>query len=336
MKQKYLDSVRWGVFTHFLANPPGDSVDEIVSAEKWNQIVDTFDVKKLAKQLSLVSADYFCITIGQNSGHYCSPNNTYDVLTGISPSKCSKRDLVLEIALELEKYDIDMWVYLPSGAPNCEPQATKALEWENGKWDESALKFTSKRLKNFQIKWEKIIKEWSLRWNDKIKAWWIDGCYFPDDMYHHKTSPNYESFANALRAGNKDAALAFNRGLEYPFELQCKYDDYTAGEIGPLLPLGIAKEKKKIYPGYLTINRDDSSEYIHKNLGNKKLHVLSHLGETWGGKNPRLPIELAVGYSKYISEKGGIITWDVGLNSDGTIPDSFIEQFKGINSALTL
>ena len=305
-RQNWFAGKRWGVFTHYLPVPAGDGTGAYCSSEEWNQRVDQFDVELLAKNLHEVGADYFCITIGQNSGHYCSPNPVYDELVGIFPSKCSRRDLILDIANALEPYGIDLWVYLPSGAPCAEPQAMERLEW--------IIDATGHRLASFQRKWESIIREWSVRWGTKVKGWWIDGCYFPDDMYNFPDEPNFASLAAALRAGNPDAVVGFNRGLEYPFLIQSDSDDYTAGEVGEQLPIPSKRDLE--------------------NLGGKKLHVLSYLGRTWSDGLPRFPDELAVGYTKLIVEKGGVITWDAPLEYGGGIPEAYMRQMKKINEAL--
>lgn len=315
-KQNFFNGKRWGIFTHYLPVPAGDGSGEYCSAEDWNRRIDEFDVELLAKNLHETGADYFCITIGQNSGHYCSPNSVYDELVGIYPSKCSHRDLIEEIADAIKVYGIDMWVYLPSGAPCAEAQAVERLEWEDGFVypDTYAPPTKGLRLESFQRKWESIIREWSLRWGDKIKGWWIDGCYFPDDMYNFPDEPNFKSLAAALRAGNPNAVLGFNRGLEYPFYIQSESDDFTAGEVGEELP--IPSEKDLL------------------NLNGKKLHVLSYLGKTWSMGEPRFPDELAIGYSKLIVEKGGIITWDIPLERGGGVPEVYMRQLKKINEAL--
>ena len=106
---------KWGVFFHYLANPAGRK-NEGKSAEAWSKQIDGFDVKGLAKQLKELGADYFVITIGQGSGHYLANNVVYDELTGIRPSKCSKRDLVAELADELNPMGIKVLVYTVSGA----------------------------------------------------------------------------------------------------------------------------------------------------------------------------------------------------------------------------
>lgn len=319
-RQEWFKGKRWGLFTHYLANPAGNDIDKIVTSQEWNERINNFNVELFVKQLKQTGADYFCITIGQNSGHFCSPNSTYDQVTGISPSKCSERDLVLELAEEASKYGIDMWVYLPTGAPCAEPQAVERLEWEwgyTGGIGVYSAPTTGKRLVEFQRKWEGIIREWSLRWGDKIKGWWMDGCYFPEDMYLFEDEPNFKSLSRSIRAGNPHAVIAYNKGLEYPFILQCEYDDFTAGEVGENLPLDISN--------------DNSKEEISKVLGGRKLHVLSYLGKTWGQGEPRFPDQLAIGYSKYIIEKGGIITWDIPLNLDGSISECYQKQLEKIN-----
>ena len=108
---KWFADCGWGVFCHYLANSPGGANDPEMTADKWNQQIDSFDVKGLAEQLESVSARYFFITIGQGSGHFCAPNETYDRLTGVQPSKCSERDLVSDLHAELEPIGIKLLVY---------------------------------------------------------------------------------------------------------------------------------------------------------------------------------------------------------------------------------
>lgn len=304
-RQEMFQGKRWGLFNHFLCVPAGDGTGEPCSPEEWNARVDAFDVELLAAQLREVGADYFCITIGQNSGHYCSPNPVYEQLVGISPSKCSRRDLIADLAAALEPQGIDLWVYLPSGAPCADAQAVERLEWVDGQ---------GKRLASFQRKWEAVIREWSLRWEERVKGWWIDGCYYPDAMYNFPDEPNFKSFAAAIRAGNPQAVVAFNRGLEDPFLPQCPWEDYTAGEVGDWLPI----------PG----------QKVREQLQGKKLHVLSYLGQTWGQGKPRFPDELVAGYTKLILTQDGILTWDIPLVPNGAIPQDYRRQLQALGRML--
>ena len=149
---------------------------------------------------------------------------------------------------------------------------------------------------------------------ERVKGWWIDGCYYPDAMYNFPDEPNFKSFAAAIRAGNPQAVVAFNRGLEDPFLPQCPWEDYTAGEVGDWLPI----------PG----------QKVRERLQGKKLHVLSYLGQTWGQGQPRFPDELVAGYTKLILAQDGILTWDIPLEPNGAIPQAYRRQLQALGRML--
>jgi hypothetical protein len=287
-------AAKWGVFTHYLT-------DTDTSVAEWNRMVDSFDVGALAAQLESVGAKYYFITIGQNSGHYCSPNAVYDGFVRIKPSKCSRRDLVADLYEALQPKGIRLLVYLPSGAPDRDPIADEKLKWESGVWGRA----DNKRLAEFQRMWEDVIREWSVRWGHKVCGWWIDGCYFSDAMYRHPDAPNFASFAAALRAGNPEAIVAFNPGVIVPVITQTECEDYTAGEISDAFP---------VCPG--------------RWVKQAQYHILSYLGESWSRGKPRFADEFVIGYTKDVTRKGGAITWDAPIETNGRIPHEFIKQLK--------
>ncbi len=213
-RAEWMRQAGFGVFMHYLASKPE------LPAEEWNRLIDGFDVEGLAAQLAGVQAQYFFITLGQNSGHYLAPNRVYDEIVGIHPSKCSRRDLVADLAAALSKRGIRLLVYLPAGAPDRDKTAVEKLEWRAGPY----------RNAGFQEKWERVIAEWSARWGKRVSGWWFDGCYWPNAMYRSPRPPNYASFAAAARKGNPDALVAFNRGVVHPIHPESEHEDYTAGE----------------------------------------------------------------------------------------------------------
>jgi len=85
------------VMDHYLADWIARVEKMEMNVEKWNKLINDFDVEGLAKQLKSVGAGYYLITLGQNSGYYLSPNETYDRYVGINPSKCSRWDLVADL-----------------------------------------------------------------------------------------------------------------------------------------------------------------------------------------------------------------------------------------------
>lgn len=301
--------LRSGVFCHYLS--PSD-----LSADEWNRRVDSFDTNRLANRLAEAEVPYFYLTIGQNSGHYCSPNATYDSIVGVTPGLCSRRDLIADLAADLARHKIEFLVYLPSGAPTLDPVARERFKWEwgfEGKWPEGwNTPRTGKRLAEFQRMWESVIREWSLRWGKNIRGWWIDGCYFADEMYRHPDEPNFRSFAAALKAGNPESIVAFNPGLIVPVISMTEYEDYTAGEIADAFP---------VCPG--------------RWVNGAQYHILSYLGETWGNKGqPRFSDEFVIGYVKDVCAKGGVVTWDVHIDGTGAIPDHYLKQITRLHKAL--
>lgn len=294
-KTDWLHDAQWGIMTHYLPDPN-------TPAENWNNRVNSFDVKNLARQLKSVGAKYYMISIGQNSGHYCAPNSKYDYHTKIIPSKCSSRDLVSDIYDALNPFGIKLMVYLPAGAPAQDSVAVSELGWING----------ADRNQLFQVKWESVIREWSLRWGKKVKGWWFDGVQWPNEMYGHSQPPNFYSFASAAKAGNPDSIVAFNPGPTYPLRSLSKHEDYTAGEIYD--PRGI----------------DCESRWIK----NSQLHILSYLGTEWSSGLNRYKDKEVIDITHSINKCGGAITWDVPIQSNGLIPQPFIHQLIALRIGL--
>jgi hypothetical protein len=286
-RSNWLQSSHWGVFVHFLTNSN-------TTAKEWNRIIDNFDTEGLAKQLESIRANYIFITIGQNSGHYCAPNSTYDFYVKTYPSKCSNRDLISDLHKALNHRGIKLLVYLPSGAPALDRQAVLNLDWING----------PHRNKIFQKKWENIIQTWSIHWGKKVDGWWFDGIYWPREMYRFSESPNFKSFATAARAGNPSSIIAFNPGVLNPIIKITEEEDYTAGEI------------------------NNPQELVCKGrwINGSQYHILSYLGSGWNFGKPRFTNNEVIRISNNIIKCGGVITWDVPVFKNGHIPEVFLNQ----------
>jgi hypothetical protein len=304
-KTAWMKQARCGVMTHYLADWIARGSKETMSIEKWNELVDHFDTEGLAEQIKSVGAGYHILTIGQNSGYYLAPNATYDRLVGIQPSKCSRRDLVADMYESLHKRKIKLIVYLPAGAPGGDAIARKALEWQSGE----------QRNREFQLKWEQVIREWSARWGNKVAGWWFDGCYWPNTMYRSVEPPNFASFAAAARAGNPDSVVAFNPGVVDRVLSVTPCEDYTAGEIEQLDRLMIRRA-------------------VNGKVDGAQIHLLSYLGERWGTGSPRFSEGQVVAWSRKIADSGGVITWDVPVQRNGLISSPFIEQLTAVGKAL--
>lgn len=313
-RTQWLADIGWGIFIHYLVNEKSQD-KAATTSRKWNSMINSFNVEGLADQLESVNAGYLFITVGQTSGHYCAPNPVYDSIVGINPSKCSERDLVMDLHTALDRKGIKLMAYVPSDGSSMDPAARERLEWECNWTDDWGSEIKGLRLAGYQRKWESILREWSLRWGKKISGWWVDGCYFADAMYRHEDEPNFRSFAGALKAGNPDAITAFNPGVFTPLRCHTEFDDYTAGEISKALP-------------------ECHGPWVKFGNHNARYHVLTYLGEKWCGTTPRFPDELVTGYTKHIIAKGGAITWDVPTDINGLIPAPFLNQLKTLSSSI--
>ena len=179
----WMPRARWGVLVHYLAVPPDAADgDADLSPAAWNRRVDSFGVDGFVNWVVEVGAGYVIFTVGQNSGHYCAPNATYDALVGRTPSKLSQRDLIGECGSALAKVGIRLIAYLPSHAPARDHMAAERLRFTPA-WDARAWGFkpeplpgaekTDERLSEAQRNWEAVIREWSLRWGALV-AWLVD------------------------------------------------------------------------------------------------------------------------------------------------------------------
>ncbi|HUA99514.1 MAG TPA: hypothetical protein VMA34_14380 [Terracidiphilus sp.] len=294
----------WGVMTHYLADWQSRVHNLTMTPDRWNKLIDNFDVEAMAQRLASVGAGHYQISIGQNSGYYLSPNPVYDRLTGIAPTKCSRRDLVADLCESLSRRSIRLMLYLPSGAPAQDGAACQALGWLNG----------AHRNRDFQLKWQQIIEEWSRRWGTRVSGWWFDGCYFPNSMYRFAEPPNFASFAAAARAGNPGSALAFNPAVYYRLMTQTAEDDYIAGEIDK--------------PDQVDIHRPYDGL-----IDGAQIHMLSFLGQTWGRGTPRFTTDQVVAFTQKLRDHGGSVTWDVPVELDGTITAPFLDQLAALGKA---
>lgn len=301
LRTDWLHEAKWGVFIHYLAARASSSGGAETDSATWNRRVDAFDVRGLVGQLLEIRAKYCVLTLGQNSGHYCVPNATYDRITGIRPSKCARRDLVEELHDALAPHGIRLMVYMTAGVPEFEPVAVERFEWARGG-----------RCAAFQRKWESVIREWSLRWGRKVSGWWFDGCYFNDEMYKHPEEPNFKSFAAAIRAGNPDSLIAWNPGVVYPPCTVDEEEDYTAGEVADLSLVDA--------PG--------------RRVGHAQFQVLTYLGGFWGEPPIRFTTAEAVAQTLAITNHGGVITWDAPPTYEGLLNPDAMAVFKEIGKAV--
>ena len=285
-KNAWPEDCRVGMFLHFL--PGGETADRMQKE---------FQVERLADQIASTGADYFVLTMYQDSGWFNAPNKFYDEATGYKAGeRCSTRDIPMEMADAMARRGIRFFIYLTGQVPGFDEKAQEAFGVKARPQDQMITP-------EFARRWAEVFREWSIRYGTKVSGWWVDGCY-EWCGFNEEAAALYRE---ALLAGNPDAVIAFNPGVK---SSEWKTSDFTAGEI------------------------DDpfaETDFAPKNGLGQKEHLLTYLGNTWGEKETRFPTEKWIAWAKPAVDAGLALTIDVGLTPDEGVqePGGFPQQSLG-------
>ena len=276
-KTDWLYEARWGVMYHWASRlHPGAWGKK----EQWETFIKNFDCKALAEQLDEVGAGYLLLT-AQHWGHPVAPIKGDHIAA--ENRNFPSRDIIPELADELAKRDIHLALYFGTGMSSPEEQRVKTIA---------------------------SIRELSLRYGKKVRGWWLD-----NNNGKSEYEPIRKRYADAARAGNPDALVAFSPPKGH--QRNSPLEDYTAGNTHAA--------------GTITCE----GRFIQ----GLQWHTLTYLGHMWGGATKHL------GKSRYDAAKamritrqhvdgGGVITWDTPYEKDtGLIQARHIPLLKAINKA---
>jgi len=223
---KWLMDAKWGLFSHFLPQLPGEQASDKMTEKMWNKKVNSFQVASLADQLEELKSPYFFITAGNGDNYFCSPNSAFDKQFAAGKGILSERDLVAELAEELIPRGIKLCASLPALGGDG-PAETQQI-------------------------YQQVITEWSKRWGKSISAWWVD-----DGKLANRAA--YAAYTDAFKAGNPDALIAYNTGpLVLTYRLKgptTDLEDFFAGQVDWYLPTCAVRafDKREFWvgPNYL-------------------------------------------------------------------------------------
>lgn len=277
----WLYKAKWGVMMHYGPGIRGTAEPDKKGADaaQWRKIVEDFDVEGLAQQIKDFGGGYLMITSRHGDSMPLAPNAVLEKAKGAG--YCPTRDLIADLHRALDKRGLHLILYYSTGM-------TMGAEVTQG----SAA----------------VIREWSLRYGPKVKGWWLDNnAEGKEDLQ--------KVIADACRAGNPEACLAFN-SKRTPHR-NSPYEDFTAGDSNA--------------PGLL----GSKSRFIE---GGDQYHVLTFLGHCWGGYSikgpaPRYTPERAASLTTHLLAGGGVITWDVKPTQSGRISEDFIRTLRAIGKA---
>ena len=295
---------KWGVFNHYLYH------DRDKGPGAWNQNVSALDVKDLARRLHEMNAGYYFITLMQGDRFMLAPNATYDAIVGSKPGEaCAERDLPMELADELEKYGIDLYLYYTGDGPYKDDNAGKAFGFY-----EPRDKIGGSEA--FVSKWAAVLGEYAKRYGSKVKGYWIDGCY---EGFQY-TDELLDLYRDAIKAGNPEALVSMNNGVFPECRKYYRNEDFTCGEFNDF-------------------------EYIPESrfIDGSQAHILAPLGKPAIPGNPwtgwcqpglKRSKEYMAQYIRDLNRVGGVLTVDIFIDRDGHYDSEQMEAMTYIGKQI--
>ena len=301
-----------GVMVHFLPHILNRDLSR--TPEKWDDVVNAFDVAKFCRQVKDTGAKWIIFPFGQNEGKYCSPN---PVLDSYIPDYTCKRNLMKELAQCAADMQLKFIAYLPAEVCFRELEYRNALGW-----------FDDEDKSTFQKRYEKIVRYWAGDLGYLLDGWWFDGCYtaceksFVPAEDNRWTNDRFTaSWFAAIRAGNPSAAVAMCHGAN-SFGYVSVEQDYLAGEMGTLM----LPPEESIMHKHALLSLDLSTWIfcIDKYHPEKEPEL----------PEPRFAYEELLQWRKECCRLDCAVTYNIGIYRDGTMPDKSIECVKKLNNAI--
>jgi hypothetical protein len=280
----WMSEGKYGIFMHYQyrillghsirTKPPFPNPSQM-TAQEWNRFVDRFDVNGFAEQMveGKVSWVIFCL-----DDHYfawpCAPNQAFSDYTGYAPGeKCSRRDLILDVAEALKAKGVKVICYFAGlNGYMKEPKVSAGLSDEatgRGGVNEKSPPSAEGRKRRLAV-----LKEYADRYQGKIAGWWFDGM----ERGTYQAEPNdWREIHSIVHSANPKAVIAFSYGANEQACLCKGVDDYTGGDtwskqdLNRFLPKFLPSQEGilwhgKIYCGNVYHGQGDANQFTDREL----------------------------------------------------------------------
>ena len=283
---------------------------------------ENFDVDAFMAQIDqLTTINHVMINIGR--GHqaswYSSPYPEMEAILG--SSQFPERDLFGELADALIERDLKVLVYF-SGVGVDKHYVPESV-WT--KWEKY---LTTSGLTHSQAV-AKILGYYAEKYGDKIDGWWFDRC-----GKYSMTNKNIDLFANAVRAGNPNAIIAFHGQLGSPLKQGSPYCDYTAGH-----PIPMIKQAPWESPNENMVKDIEAGPWIDQDglpntgSGTALGAIFMPFQKNWRNGKAGFPTAQAIEWTSRVMDAGGMYTWAVARVGNGFAEAQF-QQLLEIDKAI--
>ena len=279
----WMSQGKYGIFLHYqhrillgysIKTKPQFPNPSQMTAGEWNRLVDGFDVKGFAQQMAEAKVGWviFCL-----DDHYfawpCAPNKAFGDYTGYAPGeKCSRRDLILDLAEALNARGVKLICYFAGlNGYMKEPKVSAGLgdARSRGEFNNNSPPSDESRRRRLAI-----LKEYADRYQDKIAGWWFDGM----GLNTYKARPDdWGTIESIVHCTNPKAIIAFSYGANEQACVCKGVDDYTGGDtwskqdLKRLTPQQLPSQEGilwhgKIYCGNVYHGQGDANQFSDQEL----------------------------------------------------------------------
>jgi hypothetical protein len=287
--------------------------------------VETFDVKHLAKQISMLdSAAYVMVNVTQPSGgcYYTGPHPELSKALQLERPSFPTRDVLGIVLDEIQASGKKALVYFGAKAMH----ANRAEEQTKAAWNQH---IATLGLNHVEATRELLIKHYAKRYGTKIAGWWFDGS-------EHIKELERILWRQTIHAYNPAAIIAFNRmaGPPYRSTRQC---DFFGGHTTPIVvePFWSMVNEPMITDiersPWMGLTDSSSVEEGYGALG----HAFLGMQNKWTMGKCRFPPKQAIDWTTRVLHSGGMFTWAVPMDQPiAQIPESQFKLLKLINRSV--
>jgi len=270
-------------------------------AKPFCEAVRDFDVKRFADMVEETGAGY--VLLSGTRAKFWFPGPIPEI-EKILPGRTCERDLIGEIADELNRRGIRLMIHL--GWPAMDPDYVRVTHYVDADKTIWARHFCS------------IVSGIGRRYGVRLSGTYL-ACQFETYLYPYKVP--WEAMTIAARTGNPNRLVTFNHWI---FPKLTEFQDYWVGESNGLL----------LHPPEPGVFRTGPQAGMQP-------HMLQYLDDSWEHLKPDTAIkaplhttEELINHVNLLIENRTVATLNVSIYQDGTISPATMEQLRALRAAI--
>jgi alpha-L-fucosidase len=309
----WMVDAKYGVMFHWTdmtVNEDGSQID-------YKTAVDGFDVEAFGALSEEVGAGYVIFTVNHQYPHCPAPIAAWEA---IHPGWTTQRDLIGEIADELNGRDIQLVLYVASHLVG-NPDGGREVRWLRAHEYGSSVEIPEASHFDIFENNKAVLTAIGERYGERVAGFWLDGWDLIPEVYPHS---DFRALFDASKTGNPDRVVAFNRWV---FPTVTPWQDYWAGEIdspdkSPTEQIMTTEVGKGLQYQALIAMEDD--------------WLYSQEGLSWGSNTYKLrySVNELVGYINDVHAVRGAVTINLAIRQDGTIQPKALERMIAVKAAV--